>query len=127
MIGEEKHQKNIAGLIFDQHFIGRLGAGRRRPVLDDDGLQRHDAVHRRFGDLRPVTPVDGAEWQVKEQIDDARRTRGARHDLVEKLGGFRPDSEKIFRGGEKRIEEGGPHCGILVSGQSFAKPPLGTC
>ncbi len=108
-IGEKENQQNVAGLVLDEHLIGRLRARPRRPMLDDDRLERHHGAYGRIGDLRPVSPVDRRMGQVEEDVDDAGLAAVLAEQAVEQLSGLRPDAGKARRRGEQGIEEGRPH------------------
>ena len=67
VVGEEEDQLDIAGLVLDQHFERRLGAGvRRRAMLGDAHFERGDRVSRRVADFRPRPPVERRIGQVEQ-------------------------------------------------------------
>ena len=92
VVGEEEHQFDIAGVVLDQHLVGRLRAGvRRRPMLGDAHFQGCDGVALGVADFRPGAPVERRVGQVVENIDDPRAGR-AIEQPVEHLGDLRADA-----------------------------------
>ncbi len=108
VIGEEKHEQNVAGLVLDQHAI-RAFRARRRPVLDDGRLDHHQRIERRLGDLRPVAPVNDASWKMEQEIDHARPGRGAAEQPVEQLAGLGADAGQARGRGEERVQNRWAH------------------
>ena len=101
VIGEKEDEEDVAGLVLDQDLVGRLGAGARRPVLDDLDFERDDCIERRVDDFWPVAAVDRGKGEMEQQVEHARVPTVLRQEPVEKLGCFRPDAGQA-RGGAKR-------------------------
>ena len=92
----EKRQRQRPGIVAGDNPVGRARAvRRRRPMLldadrDGDDLAGHDVAQ--FG---PRAPVDGARWQMKQQVDHLGR-RMVEQTPVQHLQ-LRPDAGEAGR------------------------------
>ena len=96
MIGPEIGQLQGAGLILDQHPIGRprIPSAATRPMLRDRHVERCQFPDRGIGDSRNKRPVHEAHGQMPQKID--RPGMGALvpwgHQSVEQPFDTRPDA-----------------------------------
>ena len=109
MIGEKEDEEDVAGLVFDQDLVGRLGAGARRHVLDDLDFERDDRIERRIGDFWPVAAVDGGIGEMEKKVEHAGVFAAFGQESIKELGRFRPDAGQACGCREERIEERGTH------------------
>ena len=104
----EEDQRDVAGLVLDQHPVGRLGAaGRGGPVRRDGDRERHRLADRRLGDRALQLAGDaaaragGTAGRAPAPAGPARRRAGR---AAARSSGRRPGS--VVAGREERVEEG---------------------
>ena len=109
MIGEEKDQLDVPGVVLDQHLERRPGARVWRPVvLGHLGFDGDDRARNRVADLGARAAVDGRLRQMEEDVEDPRALRLVEQP-VEELRVLWPDPWQGVGRREQRIEQGGAH------------------
>ncbi len=111
VVGEEKDEQHVAGVVLQQHLVGRARARRRGAVVGDAGAQRHHDVDRRLRDGRLLAPVDDRVRQVEQQVDRARGTARRPEQAIEQAAGLGADARQVGRRGEEGRQEGWSHRG----------------
>ena len=113
-IGEKEHEFDVAGVILDEHAIGRFRiSALRATMLGDARLQHDHRLERRGGDRGPHGPVDDGRRKMEKQIDEARFRSRLGEEPVEQFGGLRPDAGQCGDATEDGIEQRGTHEGSV--------------
>src|SRR6185436_12332408 len=74
-LGIEEDQSDVATFVLQEHAIGRTGPSRRGGIVccDDPG-DRDRIPDRRLCDRALELPVDASRREMKQKVDDPRRT-----------------------------------------------------
>ena len=101
---------DLAGVVVGEDPLGDAPvAARRLLVAVDAHLERDDGAFRRQGDARLVAPVDDADRQVEQEIDDARRVVlvGAADQTAERPPSFGPMPARLVTGRKRGLRMSG--------------------
>ena len=107
LIGAEKHQRQVAGLVLCQHPKRAFAAG--RAMFGHAHFEGRDRADGRLGDFRTVAAVDAGNGQVKQNVEHACRPLRIAEQPVEQFSGFWADAGQGAGLGEEGIEKRGPH------------------
>jgi hypothetical protein len=109
-------ENESAGVVGSEDAVRRARTVRRRwLVVVDRHRHRDDCVRHDVAQLRPRPPVDGAGWQMEQQIGHARNVFAAPEQAGVKLLLLRPDAGQAGQRGEQRIEQVGAHRSGTIS------------
>jgi hypothetical protein len=111
-IGEEEDQLDIACVVLDEDFEGRLGARAwRRAIFGDLDLDGCDLIARGVADFGAGAPVERGVGQVKQHIE---RQRAASEQPVEELDVLRSKPWQRRDRRKERIEQRGAHQSLIA-------------
>ena len=110
-VGVKEGEGDLAGVVMGEDAIGDAAVVRRRLLVPvDANLERDDGALGSERNARLIAPVDDADRQVEEEVENpCRFTLGAADETREQPAVLRADAAEIGHRAEERVQNIGPH------------------